>query len=262
MKLVTRILLLAIGLITLVGANAQKSDSTTTIIFSKVTSSTVHAAKKHKVANNIIKVSPTGIAVGQFPINYERRITENLSIQIGAGLTDQNYIRMTFSEVNDKSQDNKDYPWSDVSRGYDKAPKIYEFENGRKAVMGTMFTIQPKIYIEDDALDGRYIGFSFTQSTYKFTIPKGVYAGGDVKFTGAEQSESEKVNDFMLHFGNQSVNGHFVWEYSTAIGLRKVSGNKYGVSNETSNNKVYDGFIPYNQTLLNYELAIRVGYVF
>jgi hypothetical protein len=64
----------------------------------------------------------------------------------------------------------------------------------------------------------------------------------------------------MLHFGTQNINGHFSLEYSTAIGLRKVEGTKYVATSDGT--KAYDGFSNYKQTLLNYELAIRVGYVF
>lgn len=65
----------------------------------------------------------------------------------------------------------------------------------------------------------------------------------------------------MLHYGVQSLSGHFSFEYSSAIGLRTVKGEKYSATT-TSGGTLKDGFTPYTQTLFNYEFAIRVGYAF
>lgn len=262
MKLLKKNYLFTLSLSTILMANAQKADSVTTIIFSGSVKNQKKPVKKYKVLDNVIKVAPTGIFVGQFPLMYERRFTDNISVQVGAGLTNQNYIRTVAIETQDPALDSKNNPWYNQFSGSDEAPSIYTFKNNRKANMGTMFSIQPKIYIDDDALDGKYVGFSFSQSTYKFTIPAGIIVNNDLSFSGALQNEQEKVTDFMVHFGSQNLNGHFVLEYSTALGLRKVSGTKYGVSIDNNTNKIYDGFIPYTQTLFNYELAIRIGYAF
>lgn len=75
-----------------------------------------------------------------------------------------------------------------------------------------------------------------------------------------DQNEKETITDFMLTYCRQAINGHFSIEYSTSIGLRKVTGSKYVAYDDGT--KVYDGFATYKQTLFNYEVAVRVGYAF
>jgi hypothetical protein len=244
---------------------AQKNnDSTVTIIFSGGDRKSSTHAKKKIGQDNIIKLAPTGIFVGQIPIIYERKFTPNISIQLAVGLTNQNYVRTAFARANQIYKNNAtiEYPWAAKSSNSDYVDDIYIFDK-RKAEMGTMFSIQPKFYTDDDALDGAYVGFSYNSYNYKFTMPGAVYStngANNMVFTGATQNEFEKITDFMLHYGRQNINGHFAIEYSTALGLRKISGEKYGAT--TDNGKVYDGMIPYSKTLFNYEVAIRVGYVF
>jgi hypothetical protein len=255
--------LLFISLSTISIAKSQSSDSTVTIIFAGDRSKAKAKKKKDSEQKNIIKVSPTGIFVGQIPIIYERKIADNVSIQASFGVTNQNYIRSAFI----KAQDNEiamTYPWDNSAWShYDEAEGLYSFTT-RKVELGTMFSIQPKFYIEDDALDGGFVGFSYNMYKYKFSTPAAVYnASSGLKFTGASQSESESITDFMLHYGKQTISGHFSLEYSSAIGLRKVEGTKYVAASDASTAKKFiDGFGTYKQTLFNYELAIRVGYVF
>ena len=239
---------------------AQKSDSTVTIIFAgEKNKGSYKASKKKDVdANNIIKVAPTGIFVGQIPLIYERKLTPSISIQVAAGLTNQNYIRTLFMKAHERSIIT-DYP-SNFPNSSDESENLYSF-NIRKAETGTMFSIQPKFYTDDDALDGSYIGFSYSLYNYKFSMPAATYnTTSGLRFNGNPQSESEKITDFMVHYGMQNINGHFSFEYSSAIGLRKVEGTKYVATSDGI--KGYDGFSNYKQTLFNYELAIRVGYVF
>ena len=263
-------LLLSFSVTTFI-SKAQKSDSTVTIIFAGDRSKTSKTTKRKAAPqNNIIKVAPTGIFVGQIPLIYERKLTSSISVQVSAGLTAQNYIRTLFAKASqiasDGSSSSSNLPWADQAPGAsDYAEDIYNFER-RKAEMGTMFSIQPKFYLDDDALDGSYVGFSFSNYNYKFSTPGAKYSSSSsnyISFTGPLKNESEKITDFMIHYGHQGINGHFSIEYSSAIGLRKVSGEKYGATYDYSGtNKIYDGMIQYSKTLFNYEFAIRVGYVF
>lgn len=237
-----------------------QNDSTVTIIFAGDKNKSSNKRKK-KVTNqdNIIKVAPTGIFVGQIPLIYERKLTPNISVQVAGGLTNQNYVRTLFMKAHERSIIT-DYPSNFPIYSSDESENLYSF-NTRKAETGTMFSIQPKFYTDDDALDGSYIGFSYSIYNYKFSMPAATYnTTTGLRFNGAPQSESEKITDFMLHYGVQNINGHFSFEYSSAIGLRKVEGTKYVATSDGV--KAYDGFSSYKQTLFNYELAIRVGYVF
>ncbi len=236
-----------------------QNDSTVTIIFAGEKSKYTPKAKKKTDQNNIIKIAPTGIFVGQIPLIYERKLTPNISVQTAIGLTNQNYVRTLFMKAQERSIIT-DYPSNFPIYSSDESENLYSF-NTRKAETGTMFSIQPKFYTDDDALDGSYIGFSYSVYNYKFSTPAATYnATSGLRFNGAQKNESEKITDFMLHYGVQNINGHFAFEYSSAIGLRKVEGTKYVATSDGT--KAYDGFSNYKQTLFNYELAIRIGYVF
>lgn len=267
-KLFLRLSILILGLSAGFGSKAQKSDSTVTIIFAGEKNRGSYTSKKSVVvANNILKIAPTGIFVGQVPIIYERRISPNIGLQASVGFTNQNFIRTLFAKASQISSTGStsgtsNLPWADKTTSSDFGEDIYNFER-RKAETGTMFSIEPKFYFDDDALDGAYVGFSYNNYNYKFSSPGAIYSSTAYKyvvFTGPSKSEYEKITDFMIHYGHQNINGHFVLEYSSAIGLRKVTGEKYGYT--VDNSQVYDGMIPYTKTLFNYEFCIRVGYAF
>jgi hypothetical protein len=264
-KLIFKASLLLTCLFVCYHSKAQQ-DSTVTIIFAGDKNKSSKAKKKLISQNSIFKVAPTGVFVGQIPLIYERKLTPNISIQVGAGLTNQNYIRGLFV----KAQENNialTYPTTwDENQSSDQADELYDFTKNRKVELGTMFSIQPKFYYDDDAMDGGYIGFSYNIYNYKFSSNGATYTpSGGLKFNDLtqRQSETETITDFMLHYGKQVLNGHFAIEYSSAIGLRKVEGTKYVAQpNSTAPKGYVDGPGTYKQTLFNYEMAIRVGYVF
>lgn len=243
---------------------AYSQGETKTIIFTGSSSQKDKYTKKKNSEQNIIKISPTGVFVGQIPVIYERVLNDNISIQAAAGFTTKNYVRQLSNKRGnfENSIDETQYPWYNQLGSYssDYASPIYDFTY-RKPATGTFFSIQPKYYYNDDAPDGAYFAFSYSSSTYNFNHPKAALNGSNsIVFTGADQSEQEKIIDYMLHFGIQKMNKHFAIEYSTAIGLRSITGSKYAAT--TYNGKIYDGFLQYNKSTINYEMAIRIGYVF
>jgi Protein of unknown function (DUF3575) len=247
------------GLSTALFSTAQSNDSTVTVIFAGAGKKSSSKTRKKIGDANIIKLAPTGIFTGQIPLIYERKLSDNVSIQIGAGLSNQSYMRGMLMTALDKEKLAKNYPSDWPSYGFDESEELYKFST-RKVEMGTTFSIQPKYYFSGDVMDGGFIGFSYNVTNYKFSMPKATATGSDIKFNGPLQSESEKVSDYMLHYGIQHINDHFSIEYAASIGIRKVEGVKYVAFHSSS--KVYDGFSSYQQNLLNYEAAIRIGYVF
>src|ERR1700758_932187 len=79
-------------------SSKERHDSTVVIIFNNNSSQTASAHKKTK-DDNIIKIAPLGFINGSFPILYERVITDFFTVQVGAGLTNKNYIRAVFEEA-------------------------------------------------------------------------------------------------------------------------------------------------------------------
>lgn len=239
--------------------NAQSKknikDSTTVIIFNQSSSSTT--SKKHKSSeSNIIKIAPLGLLSGTFPLFYERKITDFLSIQAAGGITLKNYTRALFAKEADI---NYEYSWNNSSY-YDEAEPLFEFQH-RKPKMGFMASLQPRIYFESEGLEGSFLGLSFDYYKYNFEIPALTGSSGNYTYNGPIQKEFENIKDFMVHFGYQSLYDRVTLEYTTAIGLRNVNGSKYAAAS-TSSSTLIQGTAEYKQTLLNFNIGIKVGYHF
>jgi hypothetical protein len=231
-------------------------DSSTVIIFNKPTSTKSEKKQGQSSENNIIKIAPLGLVSGTFPLLYERRITDFLSIQIGAGLTNRNYSRNAFQSENGiESIKYTNGVQNDLSE------YVYEFSS-RKATMGSMFTIQPRVYFASEGLEGSYLGLSFDNYKYNFEIPGIAGSSNNYTQTGPTKSEYEKVSDFMVHFGSQSLNDRISFEWSTAIGIRNVTGNKYAADFSGPGFSLREGTGEYKQTLLNFNIGLKVGYHF
>ena len=256
-------IIVIVGVTICFAGQAQQNDSTVTIIFTGNHSNSKPKEEKVKKIPkfNILKLAPTGIFIGAIPIIYERKIIDNLSIQASVGLTNRNFIRGIFKRNTNAL--NITFPWPANVTGSDMTDDIYKFDV-RQPQTGTMYTIQPKFYFNEEAPEGFYLGFSLDHYNYKFSTPKCIpNASGYYVQKGELQNESESINDYMLHLGYQSIsNNHIVFEASMAAGIRRVEGNKY-VATIDYNNNFYDGIATYReQGLLNLEFALRVGYAF
>jgi hypothetical protein len=249
---------------TLTPVNAQHKkalrDSATVIIFS---GNTKPKAKKTG-ESNIVKISPLGLFSGTFPITFERRITDYFSLQASAGLTLRNYARTLFM----KKYDNESvgtvkftYPWGTDSYD-DVSESLYSF-NYRKAKLGYMVSLQPRIYFESEGLEGPFLGLSFDHYRYNFDIPSVKFdALGNPTQDGPTVKEFENITDFMVNFGTQTLYNRISLEYAFALGLRNVSGSKYAARYNYSTYEAEEGMATYKQTLFNFNIAFRVGYHF
>ena len=232
-------------------------DRSVTIVFSEKTSPATQ--RKSSGDENIVKIAPLGFIGGVFPLIYERRINDFLTIEVAGGLTHRNYIRGAF--LSEEGPEIKEFPWGgDLNNSYDEAEGMYQFDY-RKAQMGYMFRVMPKIYFEEEAPDGNYVGLQYNYLKYKFSIPKYEVSGsGGYGHTGAMVDEYENVSDYMVYFGRQIVNDRITLESASGIGLRQVSGKKYVAS--TSNGLVKDGLASYKQNTINFGVMFTLGYHF
>ncbi|RYY64156.1 MAG: hypothetical protein EOO12_10440 [Chitinophagaceae bacterium] len=235
----------------------QARDSSVTIIFNEQKSTSARTSKKGSSENNIVKIAPLGFISGQFPLLYERRLTDVFTIQVGGGLTHRNYIRSAFGKSlydGENSSLIKEYPWSSNSSDYDMAPELYNFDV-RKPKMGYMYRLEPRVYFGGDAPEENYLGFQYNFARYNFSMPGYVASTGE--FKGADKDEFETLSDFMVHFGHQWLYDHISMEWSSAIGLRQIKGSKYVVSNNGQ-----EGFAAYNKSIINFGIGFSVGYHF
>lgn len=234
----------------------QAKDSSVVIIFSESKSSTTSKKHKGSAETNIVKIAPLGFISGAFPLLYERRITDFMTVQVGGGLTNKNYIRAGIKEANEEVEYSES-PFEDSY--YDEAEALYHFKY-RKPEMGYMYTVEPRIYFESEAPEGSYLGIAYNFAKYKFAIPALVASPEGYEHKGAPVKENENITDLMIHFGWQNMYDRISLEYSTALGLRKVSGSKYIAYNNGTT--FVDGLAKYTENRLNFGIGIKVGYHF
>jgi hypothetical protein len=249
--------LIALSL-TQVKAQVSKTirDSTVVVIFNGSGSSgSKHKAKKTG-EDNVVKIAPLGFITGIFPVFYERKINDFFSVQLGAGLTGRNYLRGAINKASTDGNSNSINLVYPANVNTDATEALYSY-NYRTAGMGYMFSIQPRLYFDNDALDGTFMAISYDYYHYTSSIP-GFTSDG--VYSGPTENEHENISDFMVHFGEQTVYDRLTLEYTTGIGLRNVSGIKYVADDST--NPPIDGFATYKQTVFNFSVGLKVGYHF
>jgi len=245
-------------------AKAQVSknlrDSTVVVIFNGSGSIGSKHQTKKTGEDNIIKIAPLGFISGTFPVFFEKKINDFFSVQLGAGLTGFNYFRNTINNAENSLV--LSYPWGNNSSNTDVVEPVFSY-NERKAGMGYMFSIQPRLYFESEALEGSYMAISYDNYHYTSNIPGITSDGsGNPVYDGPTKDEHENIGDIMVHFGYQTIYDRLTMEYSTGIGLRNVNGTKYAGYIDYNTNAVVDGFATYKQTIFNYSIGLRVGYHF
>ncbi len=232
-------------------------DSSTVIIFNQSSSSTPYKKKKNSNDQNIIKIAPLGFLSGTSPIIYERKITDYFTVQVSAGVTSKNYFRNTIQNTGDNIH--LQYTWDDSYTNVSAAP--YNFDI-RTAKLGTMFSIQPRFYFDSEAPEGSFLGLSFDSYRYNYSIPGIVGDANNFKQSGADKSEYDQITDFMVHFGTQYLYDKLTFEYSSAIGMRSVTGNRYAAGVVGNTNTILQSTSTFKQNILHFNIGIKVGYHF
>lgn len=207
--------------------------------------------------DNIIKLSPLGVISGCIPVSYEKKFTDFLSVQASAGLTSRNYIRIG----------TEDTEFSKVKTSYSPLPSgtsdiadpLYNYDN-RKSKIGYMFGLQPRIYFQNEALEGSFIGISYDYLRYNYQIARKAQSGTGYTHSGHTINEFEIYNEFMVNYGFQKIYDNLTLEYGAAIGIRNLNGEKY-VAAEV-NNQLVDGLAKYDKSAINFNVFFRVGYHF
>ena len=253
-------LFLAIALlISTFNLNAQShktlKDSSTVIIFNQTSTST-YKKKKPTGVSNIIKIAPLGFLSGTYPILYERRITDFFTVQGALGFTGKNLVRNAIQNDGGNSI-NLQYSWGTSNTDISAAP--YDFTL-RTAKMGTMFSIQPRFYFDSEAPEGSYFGLSYDYYKYNFSIPGITGNATNYVQNGAPKSEFDQISDFMVLFGRQSVYDRLTFDSYTALGLRGVKGSRYAAT--AQGNSIMEGTSTFKQSILNFNIGIKVGYHF
>ncbi|HUQ96583.1 MAG TPA: hypothetical protein VM010_02890, partial [Chitinophagaceae bacterium] len=131
----------------------------------------------------------------------------------------------------------------------------------RTPKMGYLYSIEPRVYFESEAPEGSFLGFEYNYAKYKFQIPGLLKStNGDYTHSGAPMDEYENITDLMVHFGGQQLFDRISLEYSTGVGLRKISGAKYAAYDDGSG--LVEGLAAYKDNKINFGIGLKVGYHF
>lgn len=256
-----KLLLTGISFILLftVTASAQEKDSSVQIIFSE--RKLPSTQKKKKLAqDNIIKIAPLGFISGTFPVYFEHSLNDFASIQLGVGATGRNYARSLWTKGSTTGNIKYDYPANFNANDVDFAEQIYGFDS-RKASTGYLLSIQPRFYFFEDGLDGSFVALSLDHYRYNFNNVGTLNSQTNtIEVAQNASKEFENINDFTVHFGYQSLGDKLSFEYTSAVGLRNVSGSKYAYLNNGTGD--YIGALNYKQNILTFNIGIKVGYIF
>jgi hypothetical protein len=189
-----RALLLVAGLAVTLGLSAQSEPKTKVVLYKdrlNAAFDTVDCVK------NVIKVNTLSFLRGEFPVYYERAITHDVSVEIGAGVTFRNYIPLTMEG---------DY--------------VDDYSAGTEIKIGPSFHAGFRYYFLDDIEpQGGYLHLDFAYLEYIKDIRTKNAQG---EFTEVKYRDTQTYNDIRLLYGYQvlSATSNWLFDFYGGVGLR------------------------------------------
>jgi len=195
MRIFNLLLIFGLILICFITSKAQTDSSrrTVTVIYSKVQ---YNRTTKDREVHNLIKINPLLVFNGDFPLYFEMRVKDQLSVEGAVGVTYNDYLYEIFCLADSKFQNE------------DRKPKIgYSLAGALK--------FYPSKYTK--ALDEFYFGVEVRYRHYASQIPDD---GGNSIFGNI--SESRNLTDFKFIVGYINyISDRVILEYYGGIGLRQ-----------------------------------------
>lgn len=237
---------------------------------SRNTNSSSHH-KHHKLSQNSITIGVASWFNGYIPIYYERALNDVLSIQGGIGVTTRSFGNdLGYIVSGDEGKNSPNfayYPNSDIDDSYEH----YKY---RHVVPSLYLSIAPKIYYDDDVMDGKYISLMCEMKQFRYRAQKvdehlmpGLYADptDDRLLPHTSQYQDEKVNclDFTVNVGGHlQTRKNVVIGWSTGVGIRIASSERLdiGIVRDGVNPDHYtNGVVDYNKTKFLFTFNFIVG---
>lgn len=253
-----KLMAINIALILVLQASAQD-----TVYFQRQSSPKASQGKGSS-QKNIIKVSPLSFIAGFVPVYFERELSPTFSIQLGAGITTKNYLKDWTRQADEGSEEVTTTTWSDGTEDTYIDYSDYSNYKKRKSAMGYFVAVEPRIYFENEGLEGSFIGLSFSRANYKFNqqkIQTGPSILSDPVFLSSTFAEYENVTDILATYGYQTLYDKVSLEYNIGLGLRKLNGKRYAYGQNNTGDYI-DGVSTIDKTKLGFNLSIKIGYHF
>ncbi len=235
-----------------------------TVYFAKKKTTSYGKDMKRSSEANIIKFAPLSFISGYIPLYYEREITPFFSVQAGAGITTRNYLKEWANNFDFSDNQNEKNTWNAPgNEGNGNAYSMNDYTN-RQSSLGYYFSVQPRIYFENEGMEGSFIGISYDHFRYNMTsdkIKNGTSSStGYPIFTNDSYKEFDNITDISANFGSQALYDHISLEYTVGIALRNVTGTRYAYTNDYNTGQYIDGFSTIKKTTPAFTFSIKVGY--
>lgn len=236
-------------------AQNEKNDEKVRII--KFGDSVVEDENEKEVFNKMaIKFSPTSFIIGNFPLEFERELTELFSVQVGIGLTFKpgtRYWGDFLHELHFPQFCNNDEV---EGPNYCDHPYEYTFRTGK---LGYFMSLSGKIFFRQKGFKGRYVAPFFRYSTRNATIQK-VEEGQPYDEVRLDEVEKEfaRNTDFLVRYGIQNYNEKMIWDFFFGLGLRSQNRTRQDLTYDSNQNLV-NGTRNLNKLKLRGDLGVRIG---
>lgn len=235
-----------------------------TVYFAKTNSAASGKKSKRSSEQNIIKIAPLSFISGYVPLYFEKEITPFFSLQVGAGITTRNYLKEWANNFDLSEKETAKNTWSAAgNEGNENYYSANDFDN-RTSSTGFYFSIQPRIYFENEGMNGSFIGISYDRFRYNsssYKIINGSYGqDGNPIFSNDMFKEYENISDISAIFGTQTLYDRIAVEYSTGIALRSVKGRRYAYTSDAFTGQYIDGYSDTKKTTPAFTFSIKVGY--
>lgn len=219
------------------------------------------ANEDYEYKYNIIKTSPSAFLFGRQPFEYEREITDYLSLQAGIGFTFSSALSGLstglYSEILDEGESNR-FCNSTQWGNQDYCDDLGDADI-RTGKIGMIMSFSPRLWFDSDGMDGSYIAPVVRYSTYKNNVQQ-VEEGVTslVRLPNSFDLESAKNVDLVVHYGYQFLNERITWEYFVGLGVRRQNQIRQDLG--TPNNRFRNGTAEENSKSVLVELGIRIGF--
>lgn len=201
---------------------------------------------------DIIKTAPLSFLLGYFPVFYERELADWLGLQGGVGITFKPAVSNIQSGLYSEF-------FPDNCDGYD-CGNYYDYSY-RKAKIGYMLALSPRLYFSSDGLDGSYLApevrLYSRRSEAQRPDPDNSYEL--VRLAGQYDSEKIRFTDLMVHYGWQSLYPRLSVDLSIGVGVRRISGawqtvyqDNFGFFYSTTEAK--------KESRFRFDVGLRVGF--
>ena len=272
-------LLLLIFCLSFLGLTAQTDTSKkadTKIIF--LGHNTFKAKQAITYNSTAIKLGIFDMAYGCFGLHVEHELGSLVSLQVGGGLTGRNYSEAVFADElpgYGYLQSGNNFVNTSTTT-YTKETNDLNDYTHRTTNTGFFFSLMPKIYLDEEGMEGYYIGFNYQFRRYNFTASgidttlNGIYSksSGSAVFSDNFPVQ-EYVNQSIIGvtFGSQYLGEKTAIEFSMTAGFRSISGIRRDIwsisKSDSQGNPLYSYYAAYttNENVLQFyfDLSCKIG---